>query len=1051
MGLLSKLEHVPPPTTTDSVEEAAPSPANDEEKGHTGLLVAENILQQHHHADPEAEKRVVRKLDFRVTPLVTALYLVSFLDRSNIGNARIAGMTDDLELTGKRYTWLLNMFYITYILFEFQVIMWKIMPPHIWATIVVTGWGLIATLQAATFSWSGEMACRFFLGITEAGFGPGIPYLLSFFYLRHEIGLRIGVFLAAAPLANTFAGALAYGITSGHSKLANWRLLFLVEGIPTLLLAPVAFFFLPDSADKARFLTEDEKIIAKARGVRQVGTHERVGGIVWKDIGLTLLDAKAWFTALMYFSCNVSFSSLPVFLPTVLSGMGFSSINAQGLTAPPYFISFLVTIFSTYVADRTQQRGYTIMFLSCVGGIGYILLAACSSVGARYFGVFLAACGVFPCIANILPWVLNNQGSDTRRGTGIAMLNLIGQCGPLLGTNVFPTSQGPRYVEGQSICAAFIFFNGFLAFGLRTMLKWENKKLDEKYGPPMDRTANRSGDPQGKESVVSEENYGPTFRYILNAVRFYISDLHPDHSRIIPTIFQSRLPISLHDVQLENGQKVPIPEHAMQAIIKALYDFRSVCSDFGVAPHKVLVIGTEATRTAINGPVLLDRIRDFLKWNVRQLSEDEEDIILDFGVASSIKDPKGLAIELAGGTLRIHWIDMVDGIPQRPNSRAFRFPYGAAALKQHLEQAELSGAEAVITLRNKIKSDLSGAFMAFGLDRDLKVFGQLTYEAPKLYLTGSGFRGWGFMVMKHHEVRPYPIPTINGFEINSAQLLPSAIELDLNITMSHRLDARRMSQMPAVAFLMDVLAEVVPKGSRFIFAQGGVREGLIFNQTAPDIRAQHPLTQATLRYRPTDYAAMLRDIRRGCPTQFDRGPQITIPDFVTSERFLGPLVNLLNYHATYHGRGDRASSALRSTTTGILDHAHGMLHWEQALLAIALCERWGADVPLADVEFRKNLMKLVGPEKAWWARYIGIIGKAIGDAYPAGVRPTERVRLYSYIFRKGGGLAMDVEAASWGEYMGSMEWMEPLRRLGDRNDAVGGFHIEVKVNQNQCL
>ena len=107
---------------------------------------------------------------------------------------------------------------------------------------------------------------------------------------------------------------------------------------------------------------------------------------------------------------------------------------------------------------------------------------------------------------------LDNQGSDTRRGAGIAILNFIGQCGPLLGTNVFPASDSPRYVKGQAICAAFIFFNGFLAFGLRTMLKWENKKLDEKYGVAGDRTTNNL---EGKESEVAEENYGPSFRYIL--------------------------------------------------------------------------------------------------------------------------------------------------------------------------------------------------------------------------------------------------------------------------------------------------------------------------------------------------------------------------------------------------------------------------------------------------------------------------------------------------------------------------------------------------------
>lgn len=109
----------------------------------------------------------------------------------------------------------------------------------------------------------------------------------------------------------------------------------------------------------------------------------------------------------MYFSCNVSFSSLPVFLPTILKDMGFTSINAQGLTAPPYFLSFLIVIGTTWVADRFQQRGFMIAFLATVGAVGYVLLATCTAVGVRYLGVFLAAAGVFPAIGNILPWVLS--------------------------------------------------------------------------------------------------------------------------------------------------------------------------------------------------------------------------------------------------------------------------------------------------------------------------------------------------------------------------------------------------------------------------------------------------------------------------------------------------------------------------------------------------------------------------------------------------------------------------------------------------------------------
>lgn len=219
----------------------------------------------------------------------------------------------------------------------------------------------------------------------------------------------------------------------------------------------------------------------------------------------------------MYFSGNVAFSSLPVFLPTILKEMGFSSVNAQGLTAPPFFLSFLTVIATCYIADRTQQRGIVIAILTAIGGAGYIILACAKSVGARYFGVFCAAAGIFPAIGNVLPWVTNNQGSDTRRGTGIVLLNLIGQCGPLLGTRLYPSSEGPFYVKGQSICAGFMFLFCILALVLRTILVWENKRLDKKYGTvAQQRLAMQEESTRGgHKHEVGIENYGPLFRYVL--------------------------------------------------------------------------------------------------------------------------------------------------------------------------------------------------------------------------------------------------------------------------------------------------------------------------------------------------------------------------------------------------------------------------------------------------------------------------------------------------------------------------------------------------------
>lgn len=432
--------------------------------------------------DPVAEKRLLRKIDRTLITLVFVCYLLGFLDRSNIGNAETAGMGKDLGYDDAQYQWLLTIFYIPYILFEWLALAWKIFPPHIWAGCTVLVWGLASTLQAAAFNWQGLMACRFILAMAEAAFSPGVPYLLSFFYRRDELGLRCGIFLSAAPLATTFAGALAYGITSGHSALANWRLLFLVEGLPTIVMAVVVYFKIPDSPDTAKFLTEEERQVACARTMMQTGQEgkERLGfgGISIREILSTFKQPQTLIQPLMYFSCNVSFASLPVFLPTILTTMGFTSITAQGLTAPPYFLSFLVCIASTYISDRTKQRGLVIVVLSLMGGIGYILLATVETVAARYLGVFLAAAGVFPAIANILPWVLNNQGTDTKRGVGIAVLNLIGQCGPILGTRIFPTGDKPYYVKGMSICAGFMFFNAFLALTLRQYFVYMNKQFE---------------------------------------------------------------------------------------------------------------------------------------------------------------------------------------------------------------------------------------------------------------------------------------------------------------------------------------------------------------------------------------------------------------------------------------------------------------------------------------------------------------------------------------------------------------------------------------------
>lgn len=312
------------------------------------------------------------------------------------------------------------------------------------------------------------------------------------------------------------AGALAYGITSAkNTAIAPWRMLFLIEGLPNMALAVAVFYFLPDTPDTARFMTADEVAVAKARSILQSGKEgkARLGSVQGKEIWEALRLPQTWIFPFMYFSCNVSFASLPAFLPTIIKEMGYSSIEAQGLTAPPYLLAFFVCLASTWLADRWQQRGLIITALSLVGGLGFVLLAAAKGVGARYTGVFLACAGAFPAIANILSWVVNNQGTDTKRGVAIAMLNTIGQCGPLLGTNMFPAAEKPYYVKGMAVCAAFMFLNAVLAVTLRTLFVAKIRRLERREQESVAATTAGAHVAQAKRMVEMEGTFG--YRYIL--------------------------------------------------------------------------------------------------------------------------------------------------------------------------------------------------------------------------------------------------------------------------------------------------------------------------------------------------------------------------------------------------------------------------------------------------------------------------------------------------------------------------------------------------------
>ena len=483
-------------TSRDEGDEAAGASAEEDESnedddsdkeqanGHTRVASTSKVYSE------EEEKAIIRKFDRRLVLFMALLYMLSFLDRSNIGNARIAGLDESLNLSSSQYSWLLTSFYIAYIAFQWMVMLFGIVSPHVYIAACVLVWGLLASLQSVATSFVALAILRGLLGVAEAAFGPGVPFYLTFFYRRSELAYRVGLFIAAAPLATSFASSLAWVIVkvTQNGPIEPWRALFLVEGFPSVIAAFFAFRIVPDSPFTTRYLTSREKKVAK---LRLQAESASVTGDDHRDMHLsaifkTFLDPKAYLTALMFFSANVSFSSLPVFLPTILKDMSFSPLASQALAAPPYLCAFVFVLVIAHYSDKIpDSRSWFISGVALISSASYGTIALAGmlheSIGVsgtltiRYIGVYGAAMGFFAAITLIITWTLNNQHSASGKGAGLTILQVIGQMGPLLGVQLFPKSQGPYYVPGMAICAGFMLFVAILALALRWDLARKNK------------------------------------------------------------------------------------------------------------------------------------------------------------------------------------------------------------------------------------------------------------------------------------------------------------------------------------------------------------------------------------------------------------------------------------------------------------------------------------------------------------------------------------------------------------------------------------------------
>lgn len=490
--------------------------------------------------------------------------------------------------------------------------------------------------------------------------------------------------------------------------------------------------------------------------------------------------------------------------------------------------------------------------------------------------------------------------------------------------------------------------------------------------------------------------------------------MSPATARIVPTLHQSRAGISLYDAQYSSaGERIPIPEEAILAVLRALIGFKRTCQDYGVPDSNVTFIATEATRTAVNSIEFRQRIKEITGWEVTMLPKEEEGRVGAMGVVSSLGEVNGIIMDLGGGSTQLTWIISHGKTGLRmPEQGAVSMPFGAAALTRGLSEADKKGHGARQQFAEEIRTKIKDAYTSLQVPQELDDLAR-TEGGFALYLSGGGFRGWGFVLMNQHPVKPYPISVINGFKASRDDFMDTAsIQITVTAQKSKkedifRVSERRASQVPAVAFLVNALSSALPQIKEVRFCQGGVREGHLFSSLSPEIQGQHPLEVATLPHAtassplfrkllsvallpgPPKYATSA--MKTSDPTDTAPSPEGTNgPSYINSATVTA-LSNLLTYHST-HPRDIRAAAALRSTTTGFMASVHGLSHEDRAILALLLCERWGGvkELPKSETRFYESLMALLpDPWTRWWIIYFGRVAALVGSVYPAGVAREE--------------------------------------------------------------
>ncbi|CAG8216443.1 unnamed protein product [Penicillium salamii] len=470
--------------------------------------------------DPTDEKRLVRKIDWILMPILITSYALQFLDKTSLAYSAILGLQEDLSLVGQEYSWTSSIFYIGYLVASYPISLGFVrFPLGKYLSILIFLWGVILTLHAVTTNYGSLMALRTLLGIFESAISPGFSLITGMWYTPREHVSRHSIWFAGNAIAGIIGSLIAYGLLKYEGSFPQWKILFLLFGLMTVAWSAVTFFYLPDSPQTAKFLSPTERECAALRPYKYQKTIQTKSWDRQQFIE-SLTDIKTWWFLLFSFVICVPNGGTTSFSTLIIKGFGYDKFQTilMGLPAPAFQ---LTTVILSAILSSTFRKSRLInlvlLFLVALAGILMVKLLPQSDKISRLAGFWLVT-AVSPAFPLMLSLAASNIAGFTKKATVMAMI-FLGYCaGNLAGPQFFIASEAPNYHTAYTTIVICFAITIAMVIGFRFYLSWENARRDKEQGTKIDPEEYRrveirtDGDmPQ----VDQTDKQNKSFRYIL--------------------------------------------------------------------------------------------------------------------------------------------------------------------------------------------------------------------------------------------------------------------------------------------------------------------------------------------------------------------------------------------------------------------------------------------------------------------------------------------------------------------------------------------------------